>query len=126
MTHVPSLDWRCEVASVTDGDTVRLHLRRLERLVNGWRHVVESDDPRGVPVRLIILDTPERGHVDYTPAREALRQWLETRAGRLRCETWESAGWDRLLGDVYADGDRGDTATQWMLRAGWASYVEGP
>lgn len=32
-------------------------------------------------------------------------------------------GFDRSLGDLYVRGDRGDTATAHMLRAGWQPWV---
>lgn len=120
---IVSHDWAAEVVSVTDGDTLRLHLRRTVPLVPGWRQVVEDDDPDGQPVRLVILDTPERGDPGWRLARADLAAWIAARVGMLRCETYESAGWDRLLGDLYVDGRRGDTATQHMLQLGWPSYL---
>lgn len=128
---VHSFDWSCSVVSVTDGDTVRLHLRREVETVNPisndftvtTRMEVRSCSPKGIPVRLVILNTPERGQPGYSDARLMLMDWLNRYVGRLRVQTYESAGWDRLLGDVYVEGERGNTATQYMLLNGWEPYV---
>lgn len=120
---IVSLDWKLEVASVTDGDTIRGHLSRELPVTNGWSQTLHTTNPKGYPLRLVILNTPERGQPGYVEARADLARWLELRRGRLRVETYESAGWDRLLADIYGEGDRSDTASQWMLLQGWASYL---
>lgn len=112
-----------QFVSITDGDTLRLHLEREMPLVPGWATTLHSTHPRGVPVRLIILDTPERGQEGWHAARDDLTTWVLARQEVLRCDVYESAGWDRVLGDLYNAEDRGDTATQHMLRLGWPHYL---
>ncbi len=121
-------DWLIsQVVSVTDGDTVRLHLVReaVESLDETWEQArtTRTHHPRGVAVRLVTLDTPERGDVGYVEARTDVARWLLAHQENLRCQTYGSAGWDRLLGDVYVTTDRGDTLTQHMLRQGWDPYL---
>lgn len=125
-----SEDWSFEYLSNYDGDTVRANIYRTaaHRVAPGW--VVESlyrneDEEKGISLRLIILNTPEmnRDLVNARIARDQLRAWLSSYSGRLRVETYESAGWDRLLADIYVDDDRGNTATQYMLQQGWDPYL---
>lgn len=118
-----SEDWAFTTASVTDGDTVRAHLTREVGVVNGWALTVHSTDPKGVRLRLVILDTPERGQVGYSEAKAHVLEWLQAHTGRLRCETYQAGGFDRLLADIYVDGERGNTLTQYMLQMGWDPYV---
>ena len=118
-------DWKItQVISITDGDTVRLHLVRTSDLDNEFDMDIRTKrERRGIAIRLIILDTPEKGQVGYLDAKANLGKWLDLRATHLRVETYASAGWDRLLGDIYVEGSRGDTATQYMLQAGWNVYT---
>lgn len=113
------------VVSVTDGDTIRAVIETDPELVSPARTMTTKtrDLIKGEPLRLINLQTPERGEEGWREARAALSMWLARYVGQLRVATYESAGWDRLLGDVYVDGDRGNTATQYMLLNGWEPYV---
>jgi endonuclease YncB( thermonuclease family) len=139
----PGTDWQVTaVAKVTDGDSLRLFRRRVfedscvpvaDGLRLQQRACIEDDpeqSPNGVAIRLITLDTPERGQPGYAEAREDVATWLLAHEGRLRVETWPGGGFDRLLGDVYVEGDRSDSLSQWMLRygnhgLGWDPYVAG-
>ncbi|NUS59162.1 MAG: hypothetical protein HOV66_30540 [Streptomycetaceae bacterium] len=124
-------EWLVErVAKVTDGDTVRLFRSRPYEL--DGRHYRLADDldhePDGIPIRLVWVDTPERGnHPGWENARADLARWIANRAS-LRVICYESAGWDRLLGDLI-DAD-GNSASQWLMTAGnngqgWAPYTGG-
>lgn len=126
-------DWDAELVSTTDGDTFRAILRRLVRrqVAPGWWQDVQDysaapdGTPASVPMRLVIVDTPERGQPRFQEARADLMAWLiQNRAG-LRVTTYESAGWDRLLADAWA-WDRGNTATQYMLGLGWPVHPDYP
>lgn len=138
------IDAEMRVFSVTDGDTVRIFRRwREESLAQPCapgllmdEHREFYDDPvvfpRGVAARLVHLDTPE--HADraaWDKARAELLTWLAHRTGRLRCIFTEEPGaFDRILVDIYTEGDRSDTASQWMLLygndgQGWLPYVRG-
>ena len=123
MTIPGALDWHATLVSVTDGDTARLHLERPALVVAGFEVVLRSAGDKGTPIRLVTLDTPERGQPGYAEARWDLKLWAEEHEDELRVETYESAGWDRLLGDLYVAGDRGNTATQHLLRLGWPIYT---
>lgn len=114
-----------QVVTVTDGDTVRLVRHRPFEL-DGRHYLLADADPRGVPVRLVWVDTPERGDRDgWTRARADLAGWIQARAAAsLRVVCYESAGWDRLLGDLI-DAD-GQSASQWLMTVkGWPPYEEG-
>ena len=132
-------DWnRVAVARVVDGDTVRLHRQRataelLHRddlgllTVSEWRLRVVEDDDRvaGVAARLVNLDTPERGQPGHREAADDLAAWCAEHAGVIRCVTYDTGGgFDRLLVDLYVMGAGGrESATEHMLRRGWAPYV---
>lgn len=120
-------EWRVEsVVSVTDGDTVRL-VRSKPVELDGRRYRLTDDEPKGVPIRLVWVDTPERGdHPGWEQARQDLREWIADHVGTrpLRVVCYESAGWDRLLGDLL-DAD-GNSASQWLMTVkGWPPYVNG-
>lgn len=119
------------VTKVVDGDTVRVHRSRKLAYLDGIEILARDATPDGVipygvPVRLVNLDTPERGEAGYEQAREDLREWLMENLPVLRVITYPGGGFDRLLGDIYVAGDIGNTATQHMLRdKGWPPYVRG-
>lgn len=108
-----------EVERVTDGDSVRLW-RAREIELDGRRYGLSDLD--SVPIRLVWLDTPERGEVGYREARDDVLAWLERKRGApLTVTCYESAGWDRLLGDVRADD--GTSLSAWlMIECGWPMY----
>lgn len=120
--------WRLlTVARVTDGDTVRVFRCRSVQL--DGRHYLLSDDPQeepdGVALRLLWVDTPERGqHPGWEQARADLRGWLDAAmaAGPVTAVCYESGGWDRLMADLIDV--HGQSASQWMMAArGWPPYV---
>lgn len=124
-------EWQVErIVRVVDGDTVRLIRRRTTDL--GDLELIARDrHDDGVSVRLINLDTPERGRTGYADALWDLHGWLTSvnadgTLPNLRVITYPGGGFDRLLGDIYVEGDIGNTASQHMLRdRGWAPYVRG-
>lgn len=122
----PGTDWQIDkIVSVTDGDTVRLVRRRTTHL-EGLRVDVTDSDPKGVSVRLITLDTPERGDNGWAQAADDVRLWLFGNTGRMSVTTWPDGGFGRHLGDIYVTGDRSNTLSQWMIRErGWLPYVKG-
>jgi endonuclease YncB( thermonuclease family) len=125
-------DWRViEFVKVTDGDTVRLVRERDERVDGEEQITRDVADPNGdgrdegVPVRLITLNTPERGQDGWAQAKADLADWITAHAHELMVTTWgETGGFDRLLGDLWVEGDRSNTASQYMLRdRGWSPWV---
>lgn len=141
------------VVSVQDGDSLRVETAQEQKVLTAGGSLVLSDDyvtelhtittvtqrnrdPRGLPLRLIRLDTPElrfRDPVD--PARQAFVRaeaqrarghvlvWMAEHAGALMVTTYGKDELSRHLADVWVDGDRGDTLTQHMLRLGWDPWV---
>lgn len=127
MTAAPSVIYVVDQARAVDGDTVAGHINDDRPLGYGLRSRTYSGDVHGEPaeasIRLIRLDTPERGQPGYREAKADAAAWLGERAGRLRVEVLGAGGLGRLLGDVYAAADRGDTLTQHMLRLGWDPWL---
>lgn len=135
MTSTPEATaWRVDaVLAVSDGDTVRL-LRSRPFSMDG-RHYRLADDPerepRGVPIRLLWVDTPERGtHPGWEQARAELQGWIRRAqlfgSGPITVLCYESGGWDRIMGDLIAPD--GTSASQWLMTkgnggAGWPPYV---
>lgn len=135
---IPGTDWEItQLVKVTDGDTIRAFRRRVlhdetVRAADGlaFRQLDEIHDdpaqlPIGVALRLVILNTPERGTHGYAEARADLAGWIVTHHlhGLLCCETWPGGGFDRILADLYCPGcGRNETASQAMLRLGWDPY----
>ena len=95
-----------DVLSIVDGDTFR---------------VMYDGEP--TKVRILNIDTPERGHPQYGQATEALRRLIDGRTVELRFT--DSKGkrdnWGRLLAEVWLDGmDIGEA----MLATGLAKRWE--
>jgi hypothetical protein len=113
------------------GDTQRLEDWRLRRL-----HDDPVDLPRGLPGRLVHLDTPELSSKDPAERDQARAAaalawaWVLAHADVLRCITYDTGGgFDRLLIDLYVLSPDGltveDSLSQYMLRQGWAPYLPG-
>jgi endonuclease YncB( thermonuclease family) len=119
-------EWRINtIAKITDGDTLRAIRSRTTNL-DGRNYTLTDADLDGTPIRLAWVNTPERGKPGYTEARNDLAEWVYNalRHGPLRVICYESAGWDRLLGDLIDS--NGESASQWMMRdRGWAAYDGG-
>lgn len=128
--------WRVtDVASVTDGDTVRLFRERTETIDDEFDMVIFTSPrrhPRGVPIRLVWVDTPEKGdEPGWTLARRDTAAWLAQHklTGLLEVITYGGAGFDRILGDIgYIDPSTAQwcSLSQWLMRErGWPPYVRG-
>lgn len=117
-------DWHIDrLVKVTDGDTVRVTRSRTLDVIDGIE--ISAHDTHGVAIRLVNLDTPERGQPGYLEARGDLVAWLMLWGDALRVITYPGGGFDRLLGDIYVGNDPSHTATQYMLRdRGWPAYVD--
>lgn len=117
-------EWHVEsVARFVDGDTVRLVRSRIAQLGDDR---FKLTDVGSKLVRLVWVDTPERGdEPGYGKATRDLHEWVADH-GRwpLRVVCYESAGWDRMLGDLI-DSD-GNSASQWLMtERGWPPYTGG-
>lgn len=103
-----------------DGDTVTLYRSRIAML-GDERYLITDVEPQAV--RLVWVDTPERGQPGYAQADADLDEWIGKRMGYLRVICYESAGWDRLLGDLI-DAGTGESASQYLMTVkGWPAYV---
>lgn len=107
------------VERVTDGDTLRVIRSRIEHMGD---HDFRITDVDSVPIRLVWVDTPERGnHPGWENARQDLVDWI-TAHPLLRVVVYQSAGWDRLLGDLL--NYDGESASQWLMTVkGWPPYT---
>jgi hypothetical protein len=114
------------VVRVTDGDTLRV-IRTRSIDLDGRRYRITDDEPDGVAIRLVWVNTPERGTgPGWAAARADLTKWLAdvitAAAGDLRVICYESGGWDRIMGDLL-DG-AGASASQWLMTVrGWPPYT---
>lgn len=96
---------RVKVLWVTDGDTVGI-----------------SYHGRWELVRLLRINTPEKGQPGYAAAREFLRNLVAGKAVTLDLETPgepERDRYGRLLGYLHL---RGDNVNVEIVRAGWSSF----
>lgn len=118
-------EWRIvAMHHVVDGDTVHVIRSCGMQLGDDWFDVA---DIKPKPIRLVWVDTPERGKPGYREATEDLEEWI-AHAESIRVICYESAGWDRTLGDLI-DAD-GNSASQYLMTqgnngAGWPAYVKG-
>jgi endonuclease YncB( thermonuclease family) len=110
------------VDRVVDGDSLRLTRQRIVGEVDGL--TITATDSAPVPVRLVHVDTPERGEVGWARARDDLIAWVL--ANEWRGLTLHDAGRDnfgRILGDLHAP--EGDTASLHLIRdKGWPTWME--
>ena len=134
MTWPAGQTYRITQYRAVDGDTIRAHLLRetLTRAdrMDPWvtEDIVRTrtdpqTHPEGLSLRLITLNTPERGTPGYLEARRDLDGWLKAFSDRLVAEVWPGGGFDRMLADVYVAGHREVTASEHMLMIGWEPYL---
>lgn len=108
-----------------DGDTLNVICLQQRMLGHRRYHIMEVD---WLGVRLITVDTPETKDPGYTLATGQLTQWVEQALamGMLTVYLYNSAGWDRLLGDLV--NAEGESASEWLMRpielggCGWPAY----
>jgi len=111
-----------DILKVIDGDTVAV------RADLGWNVDVR------LTVRLVLVDTPERGQAGHLEAREFVHDWLLAPGwlllGRpvprlhLRLTSYGKTTFGRYLADVY-DVTTGETLSGALLQAGYARYERG-
>jgi endonuclease YncB( thermonuclease family) len=125
-------DWGMEgVIHVVDGDTVDVVLSRVVGHLAGFDIVARSSDK--TRLRLVHLDTPERGEPGHEQATEELQGWLVDKflGTGLRVQTEvKPDAFGRLLADIYSATDRAATASDFMVRdanhgAGWPVWIKG-
>lgn len=115
-------DWRVdEVVKVVDGDSIHVQMSTRPQLVtHNLAQVWMTAKPW--KLRLVHIDTPERGEDGWAEARSFVTQWLGARDGAVRCETLYPDNFGRMLADVYEAGDRSKTLTYALLTAGYEPY----
>lgn len=123
--HHDYVYWVAEVVKVVDGDTVDLLLEPFDTrrpvFASAWFdngfHVetrtawfivdgqmsIEPQSRMIHRVRLLGVDTPERGEAGYAEATEFTRQWLAG-AAELRAETHKSDSFGRYLAEIFDHG----------------------
>lgn len=114
----PPTTWTVlSVARVVDGDTVMLTRTREVGVVDGLR--VTATDVEPVRVRLVHVDTPERGEQGWADARDDLVAWTRSRSLMLRDAGVDPFG--RRLGDLVDA--FGETASVHLVRdRGWPAW----
>lgn len=112
------------LARVIDGDSVVLTRSRTIGVADGLR--IDATDTAPVRVRLVHIDTPERGEEGWSQARDDLTLWINTHAYRVGGLVLHDAGRDafgRVLGDLQTPD--GDSASLHMIRdRGWKTWME--
>jgi micrococcal nuclease len=94
----------CQVTHVTDGDTLNVRCgARKER------------------VRMLQIDTPERGEPLYEEAGDALEALIAGRSIELERGPEERDAHGRVLAYVYVDGENLNLS---MIRDGWSPYFD--
>ena len=119
-TTIPIQDWTYEHGRAVDGDTVAGWLSQVVQ-IPGWDVITRTPLLAPVKLRLVTLDTPERGEVGWSEARVQVQAWL-TRTPDLRAQLYGYDAFGRLLADIYRAADRTDTLSQHMLRSGWLPW----
>lgn len=94
----------CDVAHVTDGDTLSVRCGAREERV-----------------RMLQIDTPERGDPLYAEAGAALAAMVAGRSVELELGPERRDDHGRLLAYVFAEGENLNLA---MIRAGWSPYFD--
>lgn len=105
------------VLKVVDGDTVDLVLRS-DPVDVGFRVQVRGTLTQRI--RLLGVDTPERGRPGFNEAGTFAVEWLALafHEGRpIRCRTEKSDSFGRYLGEVYLV-DTGETLAEGLIEAG--------
>jgi hypothetical protein len=82
---VTGTEWQIDrITKVVDGDTLRVIRSRIEHMGD---HDFRITDVNDIPIRLVWVDTPERGdHPGWENARQDLAEWIEAHGDR-RCTT---------------------------------------
>jgi micrococcal nuclease len=96
----PPSETPTRAASTPPGDEVA-----VIRVVDGDTIVVAIGGPKGTKVRLIGIDTPERGECFFTAATERMRRLVEGRTVKLVRDVSETDRYGRLLRYVYVGGE---------------------
>ena len=104
----PDYTYRCEVDRVVDGDTISLFVSL------GFYVTVQ------LRVRLLGVNTPERGQPGFADATEFAKGWLSgVEDGDLLVQTEKTGKYGRWLATIF-DGGGGMTLNQALLNAGLA------
>lgn len=82
-----------DVRKVVDGDTVDLVLGK-----DIGFHITTLATVR---LRLLDIDTPERGQAGWAEAGDYVRSWLQANAGKTRASTHKADSFGRWLAYVY-------------------------
>jgi endonuclease YncB( thermonuclease family) len=93
------------------------------RVVDGDTIVVAIGGPRGTKVRLIGIDTPERGRCFFEAATQRMRALVEGKQVRLTKDVSETDRYGRLLRYVYVGSLFVNDA---MVREGYANAATFP
>lgn len=108
-------EYRAKVASVHDGDTLRLD---IDCGFNVWLH--------RVPCRLLGVDAPELGTPEGRAARDWLRAWLPVGANIIvRTHLDEADKYGRWLADISQGPADITTVNQRLIDAGHARPYDG-
>ena len=107
-------DYRVDhVMRVVDGDTIDLVIDVGFRLYTAQR------------IRLLGIDTPERGQQGWAEATAFVKNWVDTYNGKLRIETFKADSFGRWLGYVYARTEDGvQSLTNDLMASGLAKAYE--
>jgi endonuclease YncB( thermonuclease family) len=105
-----------DVTHIVDGDTFDALVQDDDvGEIDGWK----LSGQKVIRIRLIHLDTPEKGKPGYEQAGSELREWLETELGYWGTLTVlaqvKKDSFGRYISDVFPSYDRARTASEHML-----------
>jgi endonuclease YncB( thermonuclease family) len=111
-----------EVERVIDGDSLILTRARLVGETDDLFIYAADKDP--VRVRLVHVDTPERGEEGWGLAKQQLETWTAAWEDDLVLHTVGRDNFGRILGDLK-NSDGTDSATLHLVRdCGWPTWQE--
>lgn len=108
--------YAADIVRVVDGDTV---IANIDLGFEIWLH--------NEPLRLLGIDTPERGEEGYHEATDALSERISGKevfictAKAKRSDKEQTGKYGRYLATVYVDGEN---VNSWMLDMGFAEVYE--
>ena len=109
-----TLNMTSTTGRLTEAKSNAADLRIVTRIVDGDTIVVEGGDR----IRLLDIDTPEKGQTCYKEAKDRLTELIDGKQVELKSGKEDKDTYDRLLRYVFYNGTN---INMLMVREGWAN-----